>query len=179
MKNPHKLFQKLFIGMAFLLVVLQALWLGMDLQAGDGKEATTDAILLAFWILTLGLFTVMNRQEAKLDRELEESRKNLDNAMEGLLGHLKEKHEHEERIAKGLHDANKAVAGDRAPKPSEYKKVEAKFHELTGLYLKLSAVKGDKRPGAEVSDEPFTTPTTKKKAPAKKGASNVKAKARR
>lgn len=178
MKNPHKLFQKLFIGMAFLLVVLQAMWLGMDLQARDGKEATVDAILLVFWIVTLGLFTLMNRQEAKLDRELEESSKKLDGLMGDLLGHIKEKHDHEELIAKGLHDANKAVSGDRPPKPSEYKKVEAKFHELTGLYLKLSAVKGDKRPGAEVADEPFTTPT-KKKAPAKKGASNVKTKARR
>lgn len=180
MKNPHKLFQKLFMAMVFLLVVLQALWLGMDLQAGDGKEATTDAILLAFWSFTFVFFAVMNAQERKLDRELEESRKNLDNAMEGLIGHIKEEAEQKHRIEKALHKASKLVVGDRPPKPSEFKKVEDKFHEITGdLYLRLVVEKGDKRPGAEISDEPFTKPTTKKKAPAKKGATNVKAKARR
>lgn len=177
--NPHKLFQKVFLLLAFTLIVLQAAYLGADLQANDGKEAVVDGILLVFWIFTFGLFMLMNRAEAKLDRELEESKKNLDKAMGDMFGAIKKDIDHRAKIEKALHDSLEVIGADRPPKPSEFKKVEDKFHELTGdHYLKLTVEKGEKRTNAEVSNEPFTTPV-KKKAPAKKGATNVKAKTRR
>lgn len=166
--NP-KLFNKVFIGVIFFLVLFYSFFLGVDVTNGDTKEAIVDGVLLGFWLFALVFFIAMNRTSDKLDRELEQSSKNLDKAMDDLLGHIKENRDHRVRLEKALHQANLDVCGERAPKPSEFKKVEARFHELTGdHYLRLSAEKGDKRPGAEISDEPFETKPARKKAPVKK-----------
>lgn len=129
--------------------------------------------------LPLCFFAIMHAKERQMDREFEKSQKEFEKTMDGLLSKVKEDIDHRAKIEKAMHDALEVIGADRPPKPSEFKKVEDKFHELTGdHYLKLTVEKGEKRPNAEVSNEPFTTPV-KKKAPAKKGATNVKAKARR
>lgn len=164
------IFNKAFLALVLLLTIFYAYWLGVDVQAGNTKEAIADGILLVFWLFAFVFFMVMHAQERKMDREFEESRKKLDGAMDDLMGTIKKDIDHRAKIEKAMHDALEVIGADRPPKPSEFKKVEDRFHELTGdHYLKLTVEKGDKRPSAEVSDEPFTTPV-KKKAPAKKGA---------
>lgn len=165
--NP-KLFNKVFIGVIFFLVLFYSFFLGVDVTNGDTKEAIVDGVLLGFWLFALVFFIAMNRTSDKLDRELEESRTKLDGAMDDLLGHLKEETERKKRVHDAMHEALEVIGADRPPKPSEYKKVQDKFHELSGHYLRLTAVKGDKRPSAEVSDEPFETKPARKKAPVKK-----------
>lgn len=165
--NP-KLFNKVFVALTLLLTIFYAFWLGADIQAGNTKEAIADGILLSFWLFAFVFFTAMFAFERKMDRELDESRKNLDKAMDDLLGHLKENRDHRVRLEKALHQANLDVCGERPPKPSEFKKIEARFHDITGdHYLRLSKQKGEVKPGAEISDEPFVAPA-RKKAPVKK-----------
>jgi hypothetical protein len=148
------LFNKVFIGLTLFLTLFYAFWLGMDVKAGDSKEAIADGVLLGFWLFAFIFFSAMTAFERKMDRELEESRKDLDKAMDDLLGHVKKDIDHKHRIHEAMHEALETIGADRPPKPSEYKKVEDKFHELTGdHYLKLTAEKGDKRPSAKVSDQ--------------------------
>ena len=165
--NP-KLFNRVFVALTLFLTIFYAVWLGADITRGDTKEAIADGVLLAFWLFAFVFFSAMTLWERKAERELEESRAKLDSAMDDLLGHLKEETERKARVHHAMHEALEVIGEDRPPKPSEYKKVQDKFHELSGHYLKLTATKGDKRPSAEVSDEPFETKPARKKAPVKK-----------
>ena len=169
--NPHKLFQKVFLLLAFTLVVLQAAYLGADLQANDGKEALVDGILLAFWIFTFGLFSLMNRAEAKLDREMEQSRKDLDQAfgnfkrdMDKMLAEAEEERRNHEVIEAIIKD----VVGKGKPNKKHVAKIVPAIYENTGLYAQVSV---NKAGGFDVglSKTPIETPApVKKKAPAKK-----------
>jgi len=174
--NP-KLFNKVFIGLIFFLVLFYSFFLGADITRGDTKEAIVDAVLLGFWLFALVFFIAMNRTTDKLDRELEESSAKLDSAMDDLLGHLKEEAERKARVHDAMHAALESIGEDRPPKPSEFKKVQDVFHEKSGgLYLQLTATKGDKRPAAKVSDKPFKTKSARKKPVAKKTVTTKKGK---
>ena len=160
-------FNKVFLGLVFFLTLFYSFWLGIDVQRGDTKEAIADGILLAFWLFALVFFAVMYRQERKFDREFQQSKRKLDEAMGELLGKLKEDIDHDRRLHDALEQAHHEVSGERVAKPSEYKKIEARFHELTGdHYLQLTkSVNG--KPDVTISDTPFKAPATKK-APVKK-----------
>lgn len=175
--NP-KLFNRVFVALTLFLTIFYAIWLGADITRGDTKEAIADGVLLAFWLFAFVFFSAMTLWERKAERELEESRKKLDDAMDDFLGTLKKEVDHKQRVHHAMHEALAVIGEDRPPKPSEYKKVQDKFHELSGHYLQLTPVKGDKRPAAKVSDEPFETKPARKKAPVKKTATkkNVTAK---
>lgn len=164
----HKLFSRAFIALTFFLLLFFVFNLGIDAAKSDGKEAVVDGVQALFWLFAFVLFSKMNRETDKIDRELEESHRKLDDAMEGLMKTLKEGEAHNSRVHHAMHLALESIGEDRPPKPSEFKKVQDVFHkESNGLYLKLTAVKGDKRPKAEVSDKPFVQPAPKK-APVKK-----------
>lgn len=184
--NPHKLFQKVFLLLAFTLIVLQAAYLGADLQANDGKEALTDGILLVFWIFTFGLFTLMNRAEQKLDRELEESRKNLDKSLDNLLGEIlgkgHEGHEHvvktgrpenqlHESLTDQLVDIIGEVTKDGSPKPKDLPEIKKRFEAKTGheVVIKHEGLGLNVRIGKEpmAKKRPARKPATTK-APVKK-----------
>lgn len=123
----------------------------------------------------LDALVAQSAQRAAERRKIE----TLGGAMDGFVDKLKEEVDREHLVQKALRDAT-LETGDRPPKPSEFKKIEARFHELTGgkYYLKLSSVKGEKRPGAEVSDKPFKT-TPAKKAPVKKPVAKKKVTAKK
>lgn len=177
-------FSKAWAIMILALVVFSSMFVGMDLADGDWQGAIINGILLTFWIFAAIWYHAMALRERKLDLEFEESTKKLDDVMGDLLGHLKEEHERKERVHDAMHAALESIGEDRPPKPSEYKKVQDVFHEKSGgLYLQLTATKGDKRPAAEVSDTPFPAVKNKKaparKPVAKKGATNAKTSTRK
>lgn len=170
------IFSKAWAIMILALVVFTSMFVGMDLADGDWQGAIINGILLAFWVFAAVWYHAMALRERKIDLEFEASTKKLDDAMDELMGHLKEDMDRKQRVHDAMHAALESIGEDRPPKPSEFKKVQDVFHEKSGLYLQLTATKGDKRPAAKVSDKPFPSV---KKAPArkpavKKGASNAK-----
>lgn len=157
------IFSKAWAIMILALVVFTSMFVGMDLADGDWQGAIINGILLAFWVFADVWYHAMALRERKIDHEFEESTKKLDNAMDELLGHLKEDMDRKQRVHDAMHASLESIGGDRPPrppKPSEFKKVQDVFHEKSGLYLQLTATKGDKRPAAKVSDKPF--PVVKK-----------------
>lgn len=171
--NPHKLFQKVFLLLAFTLVVLQAAYLGADLQANDGKEALVDGILLVFWIFTFWLFTLMNRAEQKLDRELEESRKNLDKSLDNLLGEILSKHKvgtPENALHESLSDQLVDIVGDvtkgSEPTTKHLPEIKKRFEAKTGHEVVLT--KEGHGLSVRIGKEPMAKKPATKKAPVKK-----------
>lgn len=113
-----------------------------------------------------GLGAVIKARAAEQERERKQEFLR-DSGLPGFIEKLTADLDHDNRMQKALHEATVATVGDRPPKPSEFKKVEAKFHEITGdHFVKLEAVKGTNRPNVTIQDKPFKRPATKK-APVK------------
>lgn len=171
------IFSKAWAIMILALVVFTSMFVGMDLADGDWQGAIINGILLAFWVFAAVWYHAMALRERNIDLEFEKSKNDFEKTMDDMLGSIKKDIDHRMKIEKAMAQAIDVIGADRPPKPSEFKKVEDRFHEITGdHYLKLSVEKGDKRPSAEVSDKPFPVvkKTPARKPAVKKGASNAK-----
>lgn len=166
-----KIFNKAFVGLTLFLTLFYTFNLGIDAAHSDGKEAVVDGVLAAFWLLSFGLFSLMNSRSEKLDRELAQSRKNLDKAMdEALSGMHKMMDEaiEEKRNHEIINAIVEDVVGKSKPNQKHIAKIVPAIYENTGLYAEVTLGK-DGRFAIGLSKTPIETPApTKKKAPAKK-----------
>ena len=155
------------------LVILESILVGLALRAGQWDNAIFAILFLAFWVFAVVWFHIMALREREGDVELrhqkEEMKKNVDKLLAEMLKGFDEAHGHDKALEDALDQATQEIKkGNRTPlKPSEYAKVEKRFHEITGdHYIKLTQNKNGKA-DVTISDTPFTKPTTKK-APVKK-----------
>jgi divalent metal cation (Fe/Co/Zn/Cd) transporter len=166
------LFNKVFLGLVFFLVLFYSFWLGMDVQRGDTKEIIADAVLLGFWLFALLFFTAMDRQSRKLDqeldRELEEAEKNLHHALGDVFGEIEKDMKTRQDRRKQFTDVFKEVTGKefteaKTVSAKQKTQIEKRFNERTGLYAEIIAHKGGKIEVNVGNEKPAT-----KKAPVKK-----------
>ena len=158
--------------MILLLLVFTSMFVGMDLADGDWQGAIINGILLLFWVFAAVWFHFMALREQKSDIEFKQHRDKLDSSLKSLLddtlGKIKEDLDHDTRLENALHQAHHEICGERPARVSEYKKVEARFHEIAGdHYIKLEKSENGK-PNVTISDQPFETKPARKKAPVKK-----------
>lgn len=168
------LFNRVFVALALTLVVLQAMWVGMDLQAGDAKEAIPDGVLLAFWLFALVFFNYMQvrelKDEASIERMRANANKNLHHVLGDVFGELERDMKEQQAGRDAFTSVFKEVTGkefEEATNVSAKHKaaIQKRFNEITGLHAEISVHKGGKIE-VEVSK---VKPATKK-APVKKPA---------
>lgn len=186
----HKLFSKVFIGLTFFLLLFFVFNLGIDAAKGDGKEAVVDGVQAAFWLFAFVLFTKMNRETEKVDRELEESKAKLDKSLDDLLGTILDSHKnHKHRVNVGEPENAKhaklsedfdaimdKVVGEGEPTDAQITEIVKQFTTKTGHEVKIErhpfglSVRIAKDP---IKKSPARKPATKK-APVKKPVTTPK-----
>lgn len=172
MTNP-KTFNKVFLALTFFLLLFFVFNLGIDAAKSDGKEAILDGVQAAFWLFAYVLFSKMNRESDKLDRELEDAHKGLHDALDGVFGEIKKHEEERQARREKFVTIFKEVTGTDFTKAKSISarnkaSVERKFHEATGLFADIE-VKSGGAIGVNVTDEaPKPAAPATKKAPVKK-----------
>lgn len=167
--NPN-LFNKVFTGLVFFLSLFYAFWLGIDVQRGDTKEIIVDAVLLGFWLFALVFIVAMNRQERKLDRQLEEAQRNLHHKLGDVFSEIeqdmKARQDRRDQFTSVFEEVTGKKFEDAKTVSAKHKtQIEKRFNERTGLYANITVHKGGKIE-VDVSNEKPAT----KKAPVKKPA---------
>ena len=171
--NP-KLFNRVFVGLTLLLTIFYAYWLGVDVSNGDTKEAIADGILLAFWLFAFVFFSAMTLWERKMERELNESRRDLDKALDDFLGTLKkDADESMARKKQFVATFNEVTGKDffeaKTVSARHKKEIEKRFHEKTGVHADISV-----KPGGVIGVELSKEAPARKKAPVKKPVAKKK-----
>ena len=163
MTNP-KTFSKLFIGLAFFLMIFFVFNLGIDAAKSDGKEAIVDGVQAAFWFIALVLFSKMNRETDEIDRDLEKSHKELDD----LLGKIARDHEKSMDQKRQFVDVFGEVVGKsffdvKSVNAKQVKEIQKRYTEKTGRYAEIKNLPKNEGINVNLSDKPFiTVPATKK-----------------
>lgn len=165
----HKLLSKAFVGLSFFLMLFFVFNLGIDAAKADGKEAVIDGVQAIFWLFAFWLFTRMNRVDEKLDRELEKSHKELDD----LLGEIARDHEKSMDQKRQFVDIFGEVVGKsffdvKSVNAKQVKEIQKRYTDKTGRYAEIKNLPKNEGINVNLSDKPFTTAPTTKKAPVKK-----------
>lgn len=148
-----KHFNKIFGTLAVILVFYSLVLGGFDLGKHNYQVAVPNLIVGFFWFVVLGILAHAQKQEARLDAEMEYLEKTGE-----MLKALTQSEEsrHAESLTNRFTECVKEVTGGgRAPTLEEQALIASNFHDKTDHYARFSGEQTGEYGDVEISSVPF------------------------